>query len=37
MILWMNYINTLKSLDISNVTTEAKYKAIKWPEVPDVA
>ncbi|EDE2494377.1 phage tail protein, partial [Salmonella enterica subsp. enterica serovar Paratyphi A] len=27
----------LKSLDISNVTTEAKYKAIKWPEVPDVA
>ncbi|ECC8786731.1 phage tail protein, partial [Salmonella enterica subsp. enterica serovar Weltevreden] len=20
-----------------NVTTEAKYKAIKWPEVPDVA
>ncbi|EEL5709940.1 tail fiber assembly protein, partial [Salmonella enterica] len=37
LILWMNYINTLKSLDISNVTTEAKYKAIKWPEVPDVA
>lgn len=36
LILWMNYINMFKLLDISNVIIEVKYKVIKWLEVLDV-
>lgn len=34
---WMAYIKALKALDLSGVKDEAGYKAVTWPEVPDVA
>ncbi|EDL0790064.1 tail fiber assembly protein [Salmonella enterica subsp. enterica serovar Montevideo] len=34
LILWMNYINVLKSLDLTDVSDEATFTAIRWPELP---
>ncbi|EAB7296550.1 tail fiber assembly protein [Salmonella enterica] len=34
LILWMNYINVLKSLDLTDVSDEATFTAIRWPALP---
>ncbi|EDT2642626.1 tail fiber assembly protein [Salmonella enterica subsp. salamae] len=34
LILWMNYINVLKSLDLTGVSDEATFTAIRWPVLP---
>lgn len=34
LILWMNYINVLKSLDLTGVSDEATFTAIRWPALP---
>ncbi|EAA3909984.1 tail fiber assembly protein [Salmonella enterica] len=34
LILWMNYINILKSLDLAGVSDEATFTAIRWPALP---
>ncbi|EAA0608627.1 tail fiber assembly protein [Salmonella enterica] len=34
LILWMNYINILKSLDLTGVSDEATFTAIRWPSLP---
>ncbi|EGI5795803.1 tail fiber assembly protein [Salmonella enterica subsp. enterica serovar Othmarschen] len=34
LIMWMNYINVLKSLDLTGVSDEATFTAIRWPELP---
>ncbi|EBR0843445.1 tail fiber assembly protein [Salmonella enterica] len=34
LILWMNYINVLKSLDLTDVSDEATFTAIRWPTLP---
>ncbi|OSJ42074.1 tail fiber assembly protein, partial [Salmonella enterica] len=34
LILWMNYINVLKSLDLTGVSDEATFTAIRWPSLP---
>ncbi|EDC2226588.1 tail fiber assembly protein [Salmonella enterica] len=34
LILWMNYINILKSLDLAGVSDEATFTAIRWPTLP---
>ncbi|EEK8231562.1 tail fiber assembly protein [Salmonella enterica] len=31
LILWMNYINALKSLELTDVSDEATFTAIRWP------
>lgn len=34
LILWMNYINALKSLELTDVSDEATFTAIRWPLLP---
>ncbi len=34
LIMWMNYINVLKSLDLTGVSDEATFTAIRWPALP---
>ncbi|CDV61619.1 phage tail-fibre asembly protein [Salmonella enterica subsp. enterica serovar Paratyphi A] len=34
LIMWMNYINVLKSLDLTGVSDEATFTAIRWPSLP---
>ncbi|EAA0981842.1 tail fiber assembly protein [Salmonella enterica subsp. enterica serovar Isangi] len=34
LILWVNYINVLKSLDLTGVSDEATFTAIRWPALP---
>lgn len=34
LILWMNYINVLKSLDLTGISDEATFIASKWPALP---
>ncbi|EDT8878552.1 tail fiber assembly protein [Salmonella enterica subsp. enterica serovar Montevideo] len=34
LILWMNYINVLKSLDLTDVSDEATFTTIRWPALP---
>ncbi|EAX5653087.1 phage tail protein, partial [Salmonella enterica] len=34
LILPMNYINVLKSLDLAGVSDEATFTAIRWPSLP---
>ncbi|EAW1072346.1 tail fiber assembly protein [Salmonella enterica subsp. enterica serovar Oranienburg] len=34
LIMWMNYINVLKSLDLTGVSDEATFTAIRWPVLP---
>lgn len=34
LIMWMNYINDLKSLDLTGVSDEATFTAIRWPALP---
>ncbi|EAQ5887855.1 tail fiber assembly protein [Salmonella enterica] len=34
LILWMNYINVLKSLDLTDVSDKATFTAIRWPALP---
>ncbi|ECG5641239.1 tail fiber assembly protein [Salmonella enterica subsp. enterica serovar Poona] len=34
LILWMNYINALKSLELTDVSDEATLTAIRWPSLP---
>ncbi|EGB1029332.1 tail fiber assembly protein [Salmonella enterica subsp. enterica serovar Reading] len=34
LILWVNYINALKSLDLAGVSDEATFTAIRWPSLP---
>ncbi|EDQ9885665.1 TPA: tail fiber assembly protein, partial [Salmonella enterica subsp. enterica serovar Weltevreden] len=34
LILPMNYINVLKSLDLTGVSDEATFTAIRWPSLP---
>ncbi|ECU9569944.1 tail fiber assembly protein [Salmonella enterica subsp. enterica serovar Typhimurium] len=34
LILWMNYINVLKTLDLTGVSDEATFTAIRWPALP---
>ncbi|EAA3107274.1 tail fiber assembly protein [Salmonella enterica] len=34
LILWMNYINALKSLELTDVSDEATFTAIRWPSLP---
>ncbi|ECC9153538.1 tail fiber assembly protein [Salmonella enterica subsp. salamae] len=34
LILWMNYINVLKSLDLAGVSDETTFTAIWWPSLP---
>ncbi|EEH5405971.1 tail fiber assembly protein [Salmonella enterica subsp. enterica] len=34
LIMWMNYINVLKSLDLTDVSDEATFTAIRWPSLP---
>ncbi|HAB2603871.1 TPA_asm: tail fiber assembly protein [Salmonella enterica subsp. enterica serovar Enteritidis] len=34
LIMWMNYINVLKSLDLTGVSDGATFTAIKWPALP---
>ncbi|APF13291.1 hypothetical protein BKC12_05115 [Salmonella enterica subsp. enterica serovar Typhimurium] len=34
LILPMNYINVLKSLDLTGVSDEATFTAIRWPALP---
>lgn len=34
LILWMNYINILKSLDLAGVSDEATFNKIQWPVLP---
>ncbi|EAT7030181.1 tail fiber assembly protein [Salmonella enterica] len=34
LILWMNYINVLKLLDLTDVSDEATFTAIRWPALP---
>lgn len=34
LILWMNYINALKSLELTDVSGEATFTAIRWPLLP---
>ncbi|EPW1450317.1 tail fiber assembly protein [Salmonella enterica subsp. houtenae serovar 43:z4:z23:-] len=34
LIMWMNYINVLKSLDLTGVSDGATFTAIRWPALP---
>ncbi|EDV5429218.1 tail fiber assembly protein [Salmonella enterica subsp. enterica] len=34
LILWMNYINVLKSLDLTGISDEATFNKIQWPVLP---
>ncbi|HGF8674757.1 TPA: tail fiber assembly protein, partial [Salmonella enterica subsp. enterica] len=34
LILWMNYINALKSLELTDISDEATFTAIRWPSLP---
>ncbi|EIF0505144.1 tail fiber assembly protein, partial [Escherichia coli] len=33
---WMEYIKTVKALDLSQVSDESSFYLIQWPEKPDV-
>ncbi|EBS2214476.1 tail assembly chaperone, partial [Salmonella enterica subsp. enterica serovar Newport] len=34
LILWINYINVLKSLDLAGISDEDTFTAIRWPSLP---
>ncbi|EOX8487058.1 tail fiber assembly protein [Salmonella enterica subsp. houtenae] len=34
LILWVNYINVLKSLDLAGISDEDTFTAIRWPSLP---